>query len=131
MLNHRQGSPHSLASSLLEQYRSGVLSAEEFNSRLQQLETQFDGWYSQLESVPVSEKDLESQQLLEDARESLAAVYEGLGMLRESIQSDDLELAEDGLETMKLASDFMADLIAESDDNLEKLRHDNPGGMLS
>lgn len=113
-------SPYGKARHALNELDEGRCTPEAYLARLDALAEKVERWTNQLESIP-SDGYQEGRELIEDARESLQAIYDGLEILREYAQSRSPEAATEGLELLAEASDFLAQLIDVTEQNMEDL----------
>jgi CHASE3 domain sensor protein len=123
-------SPFNLAQSFLSELQQGLIAKDEFLRRLDLFEQNVENWHTQLEEIPATEDYQEGQDLLEDAKESLHAVYEALGLLRDYAENGHEESAQEAMEMIQEASDFMIQLIQVTEQNMDDLEDDrsNPIG---
>jgi hypothetical protein len=128
-VNPFPNSPFNLANKFIAELEQGVISSEEFLRRMDLFEQSLEKWHEQLESISTSTDYPEGAGLLEDAKESVVATYEGVGILREFTESRDAEAAQEALELFKEASDLMIALIRETEQNMEELEDDRSNAI--
>ena len=113
-------SPYGISRRALDQFDAGTISAEGFLAQLDTLDQNVERWARQLQAIP-SQGYEEGRELIQDARESLQAVYDGLEILREYPAFRSSETAAAGLELMADASDFLAQLLNVTEQNMADL----------
>ena len=113
-------SPYGIARRALDELDGGKTSPEGYLSQLDGLAQNVRRWTQQLQAIP-SQGYEEGRELIEDARESLQAVHDGLDILREYATSRSAEAAAEGLDLMAEASDFLAQLLDVTEQNMEDL----------
>jgi hypothetical protein len=113
-------SPHGQAQQAVAEFHQGTLGRLEFLQRIEALVRSVDAWKSQLDAIPSDDYE-EGQELIADAREALEAVDEGADLLREFAESRAAETAEEGLALLAEASDFLAQLLDITEQNMADL----------
>lgn len=113
-------SPYSRARHALELFNQGSLTEDAFVAQLAALSGSVDTWRSQLDAIR-SDDYAEGLALIEDAKESLQAVSEGVEMLRDYAEDRDPKTAAEALELMAEASEFLAQLLDITEQNMEDL----------
>jgi exonuclease VII small subunit len=113
-------SPYGRASQAVAELNEGQLSADDFLGHLEMMVHSLDNWKSQLDSIR-SDDYAEGRELIDDARESLQAIYDGVELLRDFAETRAPEAAAEGLELLAEASDFLAQLLDITEQNMENL----------
>lgn len=116
-------SPYGKARQAVDAFREGRLSQDGFLAQLDALLGRVENWRLQLDAIR-SDDYPEGRELIEDARESLAAVCEGVDILRVYAQDRSEEAASEGLELVAEASDFLAQLLDITEQNMEDLENE-------
>jgi hypothetical protein len=119
-MNDYPHSPYGRARHALELFDQGALAPPEFLAQLDSLGASVEAWSGQLDAIP-SQGYQEGRELIDDARESLQAVREGTDMLREYAHSRRPEEAREALELLAEASEFLAQLLSITEQNMEEL----------
>lgn len=104
----------------MDELDAGTTTPQGYLAELDALAKNVGRWTEQLQTIP-SQGYEEGQELIEDARESLQAVSDGLDILREYAVSRSSETAAEGLELMVEASDFLAQLLDVTEQNMADL----------
>lgn len=113
-------SPYSRARRAVDAFEQGALTPEGFVAQLDALAGSVEGWGIGLDGIR-SEGFEEGLELIEDARESLRAVAEGLDLLREYAVSRSSEAAREALDLIAEASEFLVQLLDVTEQNMEDL----------
>jgi hypothetical protein len=116
-------SPYGQTRDALSQLQDGRMSRAAFLVWLDGFGRKVDGWKAQLSAVPTGQEYPEGQELVDDAAESLQAVYDGLDLLREYAETRAPESSAEALELMAEASDFLVQLLGITEQNLEELEN--------
>ena len=114
-------SPYGQARQLVTELDEGRLGAETYLAELDRFVQRIGGWKSQLDAVKTGDHYPEGQELVDDARESLQALYEGAEMLQEYAESRAVETRTEALDLMAEASEFLVQLLGVTERNMEDL----------
>lgn len=122
--------PYELAQRFVGELEENQIDPAQFMERMDLFEQHLQNWHTALEQIKTSDDYQEGKDLVEDAKQSLEQVYEGVGLLREYAQSRNEDTLSTALDMIEEASQFMAELIDTTEDNLEELERGGDAGVM-
>ena len=113
-------SPYQLAQRFVGELEEGQISPSEFQERMTLFEQNLEVWHQALEQIRTGDDYVEGKDLVEDAKMSLQQIYDGVELLRQYGHSRSQESLSQALDMIEEASQFMAELIDETEDNMDQ-----------
>lgn len=121
-MNHQHfESPSGFAQRMISDLRSGRIDQAAFLERLEDFAGQVRGWRARFEELAGRVPDQTTREVVSDAQESMNALEEALELLRDYAVTRSDQSADEALELMGEATDFLAQLQGVSQRTLEEL----------
>ena len=108
----------------MEELDLGLISGDEFRARLHLLVQQLESCYAQVEAIPTSPQYAEGKELLEHSKGSLQLLYDGVELLGDYVDNRSPEIAGEALALIAEASDYLAQMLAITAQNMEDLNRE-------
>ncbi len=114
-------SPLGVANTLVHDFIQGRLNSDQLLAALDRFDAQLDVWAEKIQDIPVPESYAETAEtMLEGSVQGLEQIAAGVGMLRESVQKEDSDLAEQALQEIAEGQELLSKLEAITGENVQQ-----------